>query len=63
MLTKHELAELLRVHPRTIERLVLAGQLPRGWRVGRQVRWLRDEVISFLDPQHDSHMSGRREQQ
>ena len=48
ILTKEELATTLRVHPRTIERLVAAGHIPPGRRIGRQVRWLREDLLSSL---------------
>lgn len=48
ILTKEELAAVLRVHPRTIERLVVAGDIPAGRRIGRQVRWLRDDLLEAL---------------
>jgi len=64
ILTKDEIAQLLRVHPRTVERLVHAGHLPAGRRLGRQVRWLREDVLGALGSGLESGaetVRGRRE--
>lgn len=53
LLTKAELAELLRVTERTIDRQAENPSFPRRVRVaGRAIRYRRDEVMSFLS--HDS---------
>ena len=46
--TAEELAELLKVSPRTIQRLVNRKELP-AIRVGRQLRFRREWVDEWLD--------------
>lgn len=45
LLSKIEVADLLNVSVRTVERLVAAGELPPGRLVGRQRRWSREEIL------------------
>ena len=51
LLTCEEAAEYLRIHPRTVGRLLNEGKLP-GVKVGRQWRLRRADL--------DAHLSGRR---
>jgi hypothetical protein len=39
-----DLCHHLRCHPSTLARMRAAGRLPRAFRFGSQLRWLRDEV-------------------
>lgn len=56
LLTKAELAKLLRVTERTIDRQADNPSFPRRVRVaGRAIRYHRDEVMAFL-----SNGSGRQ---
>lgn len=48
LLTREELAEVLRVTGRTIAKLVASGQFPAPLKIGRQWRWLAKEVNDFL---------------
>ena len=51
LLTRDEVAELLRAKgPRTVDRLRLAGKL-RGVRVGREWRYRREDVAEFVASQ------------
>jgi predicted DNA-binding transcriptional regulator AlpA len=44
-----EFAKLLDVHPRTLHRMELAGDIPAAIRIGpKTVRWRRDMVDEFL---------------
>lgn len=49
LLTRDEVAEILRVHPRDLRRLVLAGEFPAGIKVGRRLRWRRTTLEKWLD--------------
>ena len=48
LLTRTELAEVLRVSTRTIARLVEAHELPAPLRVGHRYRWRMQDVTTFL---------------
>ena len=48
ILTKREVADLLSVSIRTIERWEASGEIPHGRRIGGQVRWLRSAIIRML---------------
>jgi len=48
LLTKNELAELLEVTPRTIERWVINGKLP-GPRFDQPPRWLTATIQKWLE--------------
>jgi excisionase family DNA binding protein len=47
ILTVSQVSGLLKLHPKTIYKLVKKGIIP-GRRVGRKWRFLRSEVINFL---------------
>ena len=49
LLTKQELADHLRTTSRTVDALSAQGKLPRFRLVGSQRRWLRSEIVSWLD--------------
>jgi excisionase family DNA binding protein len=51
LLSKKELARLLGVSPRSVDRLVAAGQLPRPIKVGALSRWRRDDVEQWIASQ------------
>jgi excisionase family DNA binding protein len=46
--TKKEAAEVLGVHPRTIERWLLAGKL-KGARLGKSWKISNDDIQAFYD--------------
>jgi len=47
LLTRKEVAALLRVHPITVSRLIHAGRL-QAHRVGRGIRIARASVVAYL---------------
>jgi putative molybdopterin biosynthesis protein len=47
VLTVHEIAELLRVHPITVYRLVARGEL-RPFKLGRMLRFDRKEIERWV---------------
>jgi excisionase family DNA binding protein len=47
LMTKEEVAELLRVNPRTVERWAKDGELP-AVKLKRTVRFHRRDVVDFL---------------
>jgi excisionase family DNA binding protein len=49
LLTKREVAQLLRISERTLERLTEAGEGPRSVKFGRSRRWLRRDVERWLE--------------
>ena len=59
-LTVEEVAGLLRVSTRTVQRLLAEGQLP-GVRVGRQWRIPRAELLAYLRGPTRASAEGRRE--
>lgn len=59
-LTVEEVAELLRVSVRTVQRLLAEGKLP-GVRVGRQWRIPRAELVAHLKAPARAFAEGRRE--
>lgn len=59
-LTVEEVAELLRVSSRTVQRLLKEGKLP-GVRVGRQWRIPRAELLAYLRGPTRAFAEGRRE--
>jgi excisionase family DNA binding protein len=48
ILTIREVADLLKLHPKTVNKFALAGKLP-GYRIGRQWRFRKSEVLSALE--------------
>ena len=48
VLTRDEVAALLRIHPRDLRRLVLEGAFPAGFKVGRRLRWRRATVERWI---------------
>jgi excisionase family DNA binding protein len=51
LLSKKELARLLGVSFRSIDRHVAAGQLPRPIKVGALSRWRREDIDAWLTSQ------------
>jgi excisionase family DNA binding protein len=54
ILDANEVAELLRVHPRTVKRLASQGELP-GFRVGGQWRFRREAIEEYIRRQEQRH--------
>ncbi len=55
-LTKSELADLLKVHTKTVERLVQRGKLPKPKAVGRFQRWRWCDVQHLIGEVSDPVM-------
>lgn len=49
LLTIDQVAELMNVCPRTINRLNAAGKLPKAIKIGRALRWNRVELMTWLN--------------
>jgi excisionase family DNA binding protein len=47
--TAHEIAEILRIHPTTVYRLVASGEL-HPYRVGRSLRFDQTEIEALVFP-------------
>jgi excisionase family DNA binding protein len=47
ILTIREVAELLKLHPKTVNRLANTGRLP-AYKIGRQWRFRKSEVLRLL---------------
>ncbi len=48
MVTRRQVAEMLRVSERTTVRLTEQGILPTPLRVGRGVRWIEADILSAI---------------
>jgi excisionase family DNA binding protein len=48
ILTIREVAELLKLHPKTINKFAISGKLP-AYRIGRQWRFRKSEVLKALE--------------
>lgn len=48
IISKTELAELLRISPRTVDYWVSIGKLPRPGYLGRRAFWKRDEITEII---------------
>jgi excisionase family DNA binding protein len=51
ILTNREVADLLKLHPKTVNKLAIAGKLP-AYRIGRQWRFRKSEVLKLLEKRH-----------
>ncbi len=49
LLTKREVAELLRIGVRKLERMTADGSGPPSVKFGRSRRWLRRDVMAWLE--------------
>lgn len=54
LLTPHEVSLFLRVPLRTIYRWRSRGNGPRGYRIGRHVRYRLDEIKRWLEDHRDA---------
>ena len=54
ILDAQEVADLLRVHPRTVMKLASQGHLP-GFKVGGQWRFRREAVNTYIQAQEQQH--------
>jgi excisionase family DNA binding protein len=48
ILTIREVADLLKLHPKTVNKLANSGRLP-AYRIGRQWRFRKSEVLKLLE--------------
>jgi excisionase family DNA binding protein len=48
ILTIREVADLLKLHPKTVNKFVISGKLP-AYRIGRQWRFRKSEVLKALE--------------
>lgn len=62
LLTVKELAELLQVPVPTIHNWRYRRQGPKGFRVGRHIRFLKSDVESWLTKQRESDRSSEVDQ-
>jgi len=53
-----EVAELLGVSERHVWQLAASGRLPKPIRLGRSVRWLRDDLVAHLASLRDRRAGG-----
>lgn len=49
LLTVKDLSERLRISTRQCWKLLSSGRLPAPVRLGRSVRWRRDELLAWLE--------------
>jgi excisionase family DNA binding protein len=47
ILTVREVADLLKLHPKTVNKFAISGRLP-GYRIGRQWRFRKSEVLKLF---------------
>ncbi|HSF59969.1 MAG TPA: helix-turn-helix domain-containing protein [Candidatus Binatia bacterium] len=48
ILTTQEVADLLKLHPKTVNKLARCGRLP-AYRIGRQWRFRKSEILKLLE--------------
>jgi excisionase family DNA binding protein len=48
ILTTQEVADLLKLHPKTVNKLAKSGRVP-AYRIGRQWRFRRSEILKLLE--------------
>lgn len=48
MLTKDELASLLSISIRTLQRKLDLGEVPAPLRIGKSVRWVRSQIEEWI---------------
>jgi excisionase family DNA binding protein len=48
ILTTREVAELLKLHPKTVNKLAKSGRVP-AYRIGRQWRFRKAEILKLLE--------------
>ena len=48
ILTIREVADLLKLHPKTVNKLANSGKLP-GYRIGRQWRFRKSDLLRVLE--------------
>ena len=58
LLNVSEVAELLGVPVKTLYRWRYLGEGPRGYRIGRHVRYSRAALSSWLEKQADDRIAG-----
>jgi excisionase family DNA binding protein len=48
ILTIREVANLLKLHPKTVNKFAISGKLP-AYRIGRQWRFRKSEILKILE--------------
>jgi excisionase family DNA binding protein len=48
ILTTREVADLLKLHPKTVNKLAKSGRVP-AYRIGRQWRFRKSEILKLLE--------------
>jgi excisionase family DNA binding protein len=48
ILTTQEVADLLKLHPKTVNKLARCGRLP-AYRIGRQWRFRKSEILKLVE--------------
>jgi excisionase family DNA binding protein len=48
ILTTQEVADLLKLHPKTVNKLAKSGRVP-AYRIGRQWRFRKSEILKLLE--------------
>lgn len=62
MLTKDELASLLSISIRTLQRKLDLGEVPAPLRIGKSVRWVRSQIEEWIlagCPKNYVHQGGK----
>jgi excisionase family DNA binding protein len=61
ILDPQEVADMLRVHPRTVMKLASQGQLP-GFKVGGQWRFRREAIDQYIREQEQQYSDQKKDQ-
>jgi excisionase family DNA binding protein len=54
ILTTQEVSDLLKLHPKTVNKLARSGRVP-AYRIGRQWRFRKSEILKLLGREMPSH--------
>jgi len=57
--TVSELAEALKVHPKTVRRMIERNELPRPRRIAGRIRFAADEIEGWFERLADSEAPAR----
>ena len=60
-MTTGEMAELLAVSPRTVYNMVAEGQIPGAMKIGRRLRFRREDVRAWLERQAEEGRPATRD--
>jgi excisionase family DNA binding protein len=59
LLTAEEVAQVLRMHERTVRRLATKDEIPGARRVGREWRFIRTEIEKFIGEALPKNQAGK----